>query len=97
MGDFLEDEAVFGKRERVGSLGWQQGAGTGSGALPCQGFNVGSDMKGSSEAASCKPRVLGVFLWLRDRGMYYGMYSFVCFSDLNKQKYSYYEKRRGEE
>lgn len=69
MGDFLEGEAVFRKREGEGSLGWQQRVGTGSGALPCQGFSVGTDMKGSSQAASCKPHVLGVFLWVRDRGM----------------------------
>lgn len=65
----MEGEAVFRKREGEGSLGWQQRVGTGSGALPCQGFSVGTDMKGSSQAASCKPHVLGVFLWVRDRGM----------------------------
>lgn len=69
--------------------------GTGSGALPCQGFNVGTDMKGSSQAVSCKPHVLGVFLWVRDRGMYCGMYSFVCFSHLNKQKYSFIIREDG--
>lgn len=49
MGDFLEGEAVFRKREGGGSLGWQQRVGTGSGTLPCQGFSVGSEMKGSSQ------------------------------------------------
>lgn len=96
-GDFLEGEAVFRKREGEGSLRWQQRAGSGSGALPCQGFSVGSDMKGSSRTASCKPPVLGVFLWVRDRGMYGRMYSFVWFSHLNKQKYFSCNKERREE
>lgn len=58
---------------------------------------MGFDMKGSSQATSCKPRVLGVFLWVREGIMHCGMHSFVCFSHLNKHKYSYCKKKRREE
>lgn len=85
---------MFRKRAGGGNVGWQQRVGAGSGALPCQGFSVGTDMKGSSQATSSEPGVLGVFLWVRERGMYCRMDAFICFPHLKQQKYSYYTKCR---